>query len=218
MSHLQDNAIPYFQRWYAQPIGLSGGESVRVTMDALNAHPLVSDAPQDYITHPERYSEFAGRFEILGENQDVWHCFVAAGSETQPDPPVFFESCLGLRQDYGFSPEDIQDVHGACVEAGNFRGFLWNLLGRHICLRVEGAAVLAPGVQGCGFAQEGVLSGALGEAYFNPLGRAFPDGYTCYFAEDTICIPKWGAAFLHAAARECFMTAFAPAIQSTWAR
>src|SRR5437016_10865343 len=106
MMPLNDDPLEYFSRWLTQPIVPAGPRSVLSVLDALNRHPLAQDeTAQDYVMPPGRYREKPGRFRIFGENQDTWYCFVYEGTEMQADPPVYFETCLDLKRDHGYSED-----------------------------------------------------------------------------------------------------------------
>ena len=62
--------IDYFNRWFAEPIRMAGGESVQSVIDARSRHPLADDeTAQNYVMPPRRYWERSGRFRILDELQ-----------------------------------------------------------------------------------------------------------------------------------------------------
>jgi len=159
-----------------------------------------------------RCREHAGRFRVYGENQDVYYCFVYEGDESKTDPPVYFESCLDLHNDYGINQSDIIDGDHVLV-ADRFTLFLWQVLGHHICLRMESGGQFSNDVTGVVFNGDLELDGS----FINQLGRDFPAGYTCFVSDDAICIPDWGAAFLTARSRESFMTRYSPNVSREWA-
>jgi hypothetical protein len=204
--------IDFFNRWLAEPILVAGDDSVQSVIDALNRHPLAEDeTAQNFIMPPRRYREKPRRFRILGENQDGWYCFVYDGAETLGDPPVYFETCLDLKRDHGFSDADIIGGDHMMV-CPSFRKFLWHMLGEQICFRMEGNGRFAPGVYGVVF-QEPI---DIDESFVNPLGREFPSGGTCFISLDVICIPDWGAAFLDAESGRRFVEWFAPVVSRRW--
>jgi hypothetical protein len=209
---LDEDSLGFFNRWLAQPIAPLNGRSVLSVVDALNRHPLARDEQaQDYVMPPARYREKAGRFRVVGENQDNWFCFVYDGAESQVDAPVYFETCLDLRGDHGYGDAEI--LGGDHVEVcPRFTAFLWFLLGRQFCIRFEGADCFAPGVQG--IYTEGRI--ILDDSFVNPLGREFPSGYTCFVGAEAICVPDWGAAFLNARSRRRFVERFSPAVSREW--
>lgn len=198
---LDRDPVPYFNRWLKEPLLVRPTASVLEIMDELNRHEIGHDeTAQDYIMPPHRYQEEQDEFRILGENQDTWHCFVRAGDELKPDPPVYFETCLDLKNDHGFADVDIID--GKCVMVcSRFRDFLWQMLGHQICLRLEGNGLYRTGVRGINVLRPVKLP----PGFANPLVKDFPAGFTCYFSHDTICIPEWGAAFLSEAAEKAFV-------------
>lgn len=214
MNLLDQDPLVYFGRWTTEPVVPSDGRSVLSVMDALNRHPLARDeSAQDHVMPAARYREKAGRFRIFEENQGTWHCFVRSGDELLDDPPVYFETCLDLKQDCGFPESGILDGNHV-LACERFTGFLWFLLARHFCLRMEAADYFAPGVHGILSEKELVPDGA----WVNPLGRNFPAGFTCYVGEGTLCVPGWGAAFLNDAARDRFLRRFDPVISGEWGR
>jgi len=213
MKSFGSSPIPYFNRWLGEPILAAGDESVQSIIDSLNRHPLAQDeTSSDYVMPAQRYRERPGRFRILGENQDLWYCFVYDGAETHLDPPVYFETCLDLKRDYGFCDADIIDGDHVLVCPG-FSSFLWLVLGRQICIRMEGNGLYAPEVHGVVFSEPVKLD----DSFINPLDRKFPAGYACYLSPDVICIPEWGAAFLNAESGGRFIGRLAPAVSSRWA-
>jgi hypothetical protein len=210
---LGNRPIAYFNRWLADPIDVVGEPSVRSLVDALNRHPLARDeTAQDYFVPPHRYREHPGRFRILGENQDLWYCFVEEGREIEPDPPVYFESSLDLEIDHACPAQDIIDGDHVLV-CERFTDFVWHMLGQQIAIRLEGNGLYAPGVSGVLFDRPV----AIRHPFFNPLGREFPAGFTCYIAPETICIPEWGAAFLDEESRRRFLADFSPIVSRSWA-
>lgn len=201
--------INFFNEWFAEPIMLTD-PSVAGVIDALNRHPLAGDpTAQDYVMPIRRCREHAGRFRIYGENQDTYYCFVYDGKESKIDPPVYYESCL--LEEHGIDPAFI--INGDhVVVADRFSDFLWQMLGHHICLRLESAGHFKQNV--CGIVWDGVVK--LDERFFNPTGREFPAGFTCLMSEDALCIPDWGAAFRTSQSRECFMARYAPKVSRHW--
>lgn len=207
------SSIEYFNQWLVEPIRVAEGESVQSVLDALNRHPLAQDEmASNYIMPPQRYRERSGRFRILGENQDVWYCFVYDGAETLPDPPVYFETSLDLERDHGFSDTDIIGGDHVMVCPG-FTRFLWHMLGQQICLRMEGNGQFRPGVHGVLFEEPVAIDGS----FINPLDREFPAGFPCYVSADVLCVPDWGAAFLNAKCGRRFLKQFAPVVSRSWA-
>lgn len=212
VNHLDDDPLEYFNRWLTQPITPTSGRSVLSIVDALNRHPLAQDeAAQDYVMPAARYRERPGRFRVFGENQDTWYCFVYEGEELTMDPPVYFETCLDLRLDHGYS--DRQIIGGDHVEVcPRFTDFLWFLLGRYFCIRLERASFFAAGVHG--ITTKGRI--ALDDSFVNPLGREFPAGYTGFLGPETICVPDWGAAFLNVESGRRFLERASPVINRHW--
>ncbi len=205
--------IEYFNRWFVEPIRVASGESVQSVVDALNSHPLNGDETAfDYVMPPRRYREKPGRFRILGENQDIWYCFVYHGEEKLATPPVYFETSLCLKRDHGFSDSEIIGGDHVMVSP-TFTSFLWQILGRQICIRMEGSSLYAAGVHGVVFRGQVHLD----DSFINSLGREFPPGYTCYVSPDTICVPDWGAAFLNPESARRFFETFGPTVSETWA-
>jgi hypothetical protein len=204
--------IDYFNRWLARPIGVASGASVQSVLDALNRHPLAQDeTAQDYVMPAWRYREKPGRFRILGENQDTWYGFVYEGEESLPDPPVYFETCLDLKLDHGFSDNEI--IGGDHVQVcPQFTAFLWHMLGHLICVRHEGNGQYAAGVHGAVFKMPITMDAA----FINPLGHEFPAGHTCFIGPDAICIPDWGAAFLNPESGDRFLTTYRPVVSRRW--
>jgi hypothetical protein len=204
--------IEFFNEWFLEPIVVTD-HSVAGIIDALNRHPLADDqTAQDYVMPTRRCRERAGRFRIYGENQDVYYCFVYDGDETKLDPPVYFESCLDLKIDYGINESDIIGNDHVLV-ANRFTDFLWQMLGHHICLRLESSGQFSDGVTG--ICSDDPIQ--LNHSFINPLGREFPAGYTCFVSDDVICIPGWGAAFLTAVARKAFINRYSPIVSRQWA-
>ena len=202
----------YFNRWLAEPIRSSPNDCVESVLDALNAHPIAQDeTAQDYIMPRRRYRERQDRFRIFGENQDTFYCYVKAGAELLPDPPVYFETCLDLRRDCGFSDIEIIDGDSLLLCEG-FQRFLWHMLGQQICIRLEGNGLYAAGVHGMVFSEPVKLDAT----FANPLGCEFPAGYTCYVSESVLCVPDWGAAFLDVENERQFCDQFRPKIASRW--
>jgi hypothetical protein len=204
--------IDYFNRWFAEPVGVTGEVSVQSVLDALNRHPIAQDeTAQDYIMPAVRYREKPGRFRIFGENQDTWYCFVYAGTESLCDPPVYFETCLDLKLDHGFS--DAEVINGDHVMlCPRFTTFLWHMLGSQICIRLKRNQNYAVGVHGV---QCGGIN--IDDSLINPLGRIFPAGFTSYFSRDVIFVEDWGAAFLNAKSGREFSARFKPIVGSAWA-
>ncbi|MFN9878806.1 MAG: hypothetical protein ACK557_10050, partial [Planctomycetota bacterium] len=97
--------------------------------------------------------------------------------------------------------------------ADRFTTFLWQVLGHHICLRMESGGLFSNAVTGIVFKDNLELD----NSFINPLGRDFPAGYTCFLSDSEICIPDWGAAFLTALSRESFMTRYSPHVSRDWA-
>jgi hypothetical protein len=204
--------IAFFNEWFAEPFDVQD-YSVAGIVDALNRHPIAGDpTAQDYVMPMRRCREHAGRFRVYGENQDVYYCFVYEGDESKTDPPVYFESCLDLHTDYGIDQSDIIDGDHVLV-AERFASFLWQVLGHHICLRMESGGHFSSHVTGV------VFNGGvdLDASFINQLGSDFPAGYTCFVSDSAICIPDWGAAFLTARSRESFMTRYSPNVSREWA-
>jgi hypothetical protein len=212
MIHRDVHPIAFFNEWFAEPFDVRD-YSVAGIVDALNGHPIAHDqTAQDYVMPMRRCREHAGRFRVYGENQDVYYCFVYEGDESKTDPPVYFESCLDLHNDYGINQSDIIDGDHVLV-ADRFTLFLWQVLGHHICLRMESGGQFSNDVTGVVFNGDLELDGS----FINQLGRDFPAGYTCFVSDDAICIPDWGAAFLTARSRESFMTRYSPNVSREWA-
>ncbi|MEM8532473.1 MAG: hypothetical protein AAGF95_16640 [Chloroflexota bacterium] len=203
--------INYFNRWFSQPIVVTDYAVVGI-ITALNQHSMAQDATaQDYVMPLRRCCEKSGRFRVLGENQDTFYCFVYADDEQKLDPPIYFETCLDLAIDYGFDTADIIDGDHVLV-CSTFTPFLWQILGRHVCIRLESGNQFTGGVSGIIW-KEAI---ALDSAFTNPMGKDFPAGYICFFSEDTVCIPDWGAAFLHDEARRLFIEQYKPVIHQSW--
>lgn len=212
MNPLDQDPLEYFRPWMTEPIMPSSGRSVLSVVNALNNHPLARDErAQDSIMPPSRYGEKEGRFRFYAENQDCWHCFVQAGAELEVDPPVYFETCLDLRRDCGCSDAEILGGDHVLV-CQRFTDFLWFLLARHFCIRLEGADYFAPGVQGLHAGHEIAIDGS----FQNPLGREFPAGYSCYVGDEAVCVPEWGAAFLNRASCDRFLWRYSPVIEAQW--
>ena len=205
------NPISYFNHWFRDPI-ISRGASVACIIESLNGHGLCQDeTAQNYVMPLRRCFEKAGRYRLYGEEQDTFYCFIYEGNETQEQPPVYFETCLDLTDDYGVDPSTITNGDHVMV-CQKFSDFLWYLLGHHICLRLKSNNQFQTGVSGTVFSQSIIL-----EAEFvNPLGKPFPAGYSVYLSEDTICIPDWGAAFRNPASRDIFLKRYNPVVRSVW--
>ncbi len=199
-------------RWFVEPFVVADN-SVAGIIETLNRHPIADDqTAQDYVMPTRRRREHAGHFRIYGENQDVYYCFVYDGDESKIDPPVYFESCLDLKDDYGIdSFRIIANDH--VLVANRFTDFLWQMLGHHICLRMESSGQFSENVNGVVFDDDVELD----DSFVNPLGIEFPAGYTCFVTDDVILIPDWGTAFLSAQARESFMARFSPDVSCEWA-
>lgn len=207
-----EGAIGYFNRWLKVPFVISGVRTVLNVMNALNAHPISKDeCAQDYFMPESRYLEKAGKFRIYRENQETWHCFVLDGDQDKIDAPVYFETCLDLEVDCGVAPNDIIDGDRT-LACDSFQGFLWHMLGAHLCLRAEGSSEFSDGVNGVTFSEDIEV----GDNFSRPLGRPFPGGYAPCFAENTICVPEWGAAFLDDKSREEFIKEYSPKISGEW--
>lgn len=203
--------ITHFNRWFTTPIEVTEF-TVLAVIATLDQHPSSDDqTAQDYVMPLRRCREQSGRFRIWGENQDTFYCFVYDGDEHKPNPPVYFESCLGLLQDYGIDKSDIIDGDHVLV-ADTFTDFLWHMLGHHICLRHDFHDHMNPDVAGMQFNNVD-----LDDSFHCPLCRDFPAGYSPFFRHGTICIPDWGAAFLNSDARDSFVSEFQPTISSEWA-
>jgi hypothetical protein len=210
---LNSNAIDYFNRWSKTPICVEG-TSVLAVINALNEHPLSTDTTaQDYVMPPKRYFERAGRLRIYGENQDVFYCFVNLADADFQNPPVYFESSLDLIIDYGIDPKYIIDKDHAIV-ATSFDKFLWQMLGHQLCLRTERAAYMQSDVCGVLFIHE---EHSFSQRFTMMLGNEFFAGYTALFAEDTVVIPDWGAAFLNGDAQARFLATYKPSVTREWA-
>ena len=204
--------IDYFNRWLKEPIQAADGDSVHSILDAFNRHPLAQDeTAQDYIMPPARYREMLGRFRVYGENQDTWYCFIYEGDETQPDPPVYFETCLDLKLDHGFADNDIIDGNHVLV-CPHFTAFLWHMLAQQLCLRLESSGQRKSSVHGVAFERSIVLS----DLFVNPLGRDFPAGFETFVSPDVVCIPVWGAAFLNAESGREFLQRYRPDVSHRW--
>jgi hypothetical protein len=205
--------IAFFNSWLKDVIHARSGDSVLAVMNALNQHELAHDeTAQDYIMPPRRYKEQPGRFRVFGENQDAFYCFVSEGDEFEVDPPVYFETYLDLKLDYGFNEDEVIDDHCMMV-CPRFSAFLWHMLGHQICIRLKGNGLYRSGVHGITFRKPVEL----GRGFMNPLNSEFPAGYTCYFARDVICVPDWGAAFRNDQAHEAFLAEFRPQVDKHWA-
>lgn len=202
--------IVFFNEWFAEPIVVTD-PSVAGVIDALNRHPLADDqTAQDYVMPTRRCRERAGRFRIYGENQDTYYCFVYEGDESKIDPPVYYESCL--LADHGIDPAFVIDGDHVLV-ADRFSDFLWQMLGHHICLRLESGGHFKQPVTG--IVWHGVVK--LGDAFVNPMGREFPAGFTCFACDDVLCIPDCGAAFRTSQSRDSFIARYAPTVSRQWA-
>lgn len=203
--------IDYFNPWFVEPIVVNDN-TVAGVIDALNRHPLSDDeTAQDYVMPARRCRERPGRFRVYGENQDNYHCFVYEKDALSAEPPVYFESCLDLKRDCGIADADILDGDHVRV-ASRFSDFLWQMLGHHICLRLEWADHLAKEVSGIIF-DAGLK---LGDEFITLLERDFPAGYTSFASEGVICVPDWGAAFLNARARDLFLDLYKPTYTRVW--
>lgn len=210
MRHDLARPIDFFNEWFVAPIIVTD-PSVEGFIGALNRHPLADDErSQDYVMPTRRCRDRAGRFRIYGENQDTYYCFVYDGDESKTDPPVYYESCL--LDDHGIDPALIIDGDHVLV-ADRCSDFLWQMLGHHICLRLESSGHFRENVTG--IVLDGVVK--LDGAFFCPMGREFPAGYTCFVSDDVICIPDWGAAFRTAQSRELFLASYAPRFSRQWA-
>lgn len=208
---MNEHPIAFFNHWLTTPITVRERTPIEI-IRALNSHPLSSDeTAQEYIMPQERVTEFPGRFRIFGENQDAYYCFIYSGQEGTDDPPVYFETCLNLKSDHGFSETEIIDGNHVLV-CSQFSNFLWHILGQYICLRVEKSRPLAPEVMGILFEEPIVLNAS----FVNPLGRRFPAGFTCFISEGVICIPDWGAAFLDEHRYRSFIEEYSPVIKDEW--
>lgn len=208
------DAISEFNSWFRVPIqlGLDSEPSVEQVLVAIDGHPLSSDEwAQDYVMPPSRFREHARRFRVCGECQDTWFCFVKAGDECKPDPPVYFESCLDLVEDYGLDPAEIVDE--TVVVADGFRAFLWHMLASQICLRHEKSSHLCDSVSGIQFEEVLELDGH----FSYPLRRPFPAGFTSFVSPGAIYIPGWGAAFRSEREREDFVRIYHPDVRASWA-
>lgn len=204
--------ITYFNRWLSEPIAVGSDANARAVVDALNFHPMVKDErTQDYVMPPNRYNESPGKFRIFGENQDTFYCFLRAGDEVEVDPPVYFESCLDLKMDYGLS--DSQIIDGNHIEVcPEFTNFIWHMIAHLICIRLEFGPALRADVNGLVFDGEVHLRGE----FMNPMGSQFPAGNTCFVSEDAICCPDWGAAFLNEEVRAAFLARYSPKYSKEW--
>jgi hypothetical protein len=210
---LQTDPILYFNAWLQEPLVVGAERSVLSVMDALNRHPLAQDeTANDYIMPAWRYREMAGRFRVYGENQDTFYCFVYTGAELEADPPVYFESCLDLKLDYGLADGEIINGDHVLV-CPRFSDFLWHMLGQQICIRTQGNGLYRPDV--CGVVFKECID--LDASFVNPLGKEFPAGYTCFVSDKVICVPDWGAAFLNDDSRRRFLERFSPIVSESWA-
>jgi hypothetical protein len=214
MNLLASHPFEVFGPWFREPLRLGRDRSVRAILDALNAHPLAADRhAQDHVMPAARYLENPERFRIWGENQDNFFCYVPADRAGEPDPPVYFETSLDLVHDAGVAPADVVDGDSVLV-CPRFTQFLWHMLGHHICLRLDNSPLFAPTVTGLQFGQD--VTAELDASFVNPLGRAFPAGFTTFIGADTICIPDWGAAFRTDEARLAFGARFNLAVDGVW--
>jgi hypothetical protein len=210
MSSIVIHPIDFFNQWFAEPIIVTNN-SVAGIIDALNDHPMAQDeTAQDYVMRACFYREHPGRFRIYGENQDNYYCFVNEGDEDKIDPPVYFESHFDLKTDYGFDDSEI--VNNSVIVADRFTDFLWQMLGHHICLRLESGGNFATDVSGIPFEKDIKLD----NSFINHLGRDFPAGFTCFISDDTIYIPDWGAAFLTVQSRDSFVEKYSPYLGQEW--
>lgn len=204
--------IDFFSEWFKQPIEVADHSVVSVVA-ALDRHPIAQDQTgQDYVMPIGRSREYPGRFRIYGENQDIFYCFVYEGDQFKIDPPVYFESCLNLQLDYAINPADILDNEHVLV-ANRFSDFLWQILGHHICIRMESGGQFVETVTGIVCDRKIQLD----DSFIKPLRKDFPTGYTCFVRDDVICIPDWGAAFRTARSRELFMAQYLPSVSREWA-
>ena len=203
--------ITYFNHWFVSPIDVSEFTVLNV-IEALDQHPSAEDQnAQDYVMPLRRCREKPGRFRVWAENQDTFYCFVNEGDELMRNPPVYFESCLDLSTNYGLDASEVIDGDHLLV-AETFTGFIWHMLGHHICLRRKFNDHLNPSITGIRFSDV-----KLDVSFQSALCREFPAGYGTFFRHDTICIPEWGAAFLNRTARDKFVSEFGPEIDADWA-
>ncbi|HEY1171961.1 MAG TPA: hypothetical protein VGH19_11370 [Verrucomicrobiae bacterium] len=209
---IHPDPIAYFNRWLREPV-LVKDRSVAGIIAALDAHPSSSDeSRQNYVMPPERcHEEGDDRYVVYSENQDVYYFFVYAGDELKTDPPVYLASSLDLPLDHGVDPSQIIGGNH-CLVAQCFTDFLWLIWGQYIGVRFEAGDHLASGVSGLHFKRGTRLE----TGFRNPLGIEFPAGYDCYFSEDVIYIPQWGAAFLNEASKKAFLNHFNPQFTHEW--
>jgi hypothetical protein len=209
---LDSDPICYFNRWLNEPIMLQTEFSVLNVIESLNHHAMAQDeTASDYIMPTGRCREAPGKFRILGENQDGWYCFVYEGEEARANPPVYFDSCLDLKIAYGFSDTEIINNDHVLV-CSQFTSFLWLILGRQICLRMEGSGLYRSSVSGIVFSQNVQAN----DYFVDPLERQFPAGQSPMFSECVIYIPYWGAAFLNEESRDNFLEQYCPTITNDW--
>ena len=209
---LSAHPIAYFNEWLAEPIDRTD-DSVAAVIELLNRHPMMDDeTAQDYVMPLSRCREFDGRYRIYGESQDMYYCFVYEGDEAKSDPPVYFETDLDLVEDLDVDEADIIDDDHTLV-ADRFSDFIWQMLGRYVVLRTESGGLFSDNVSGVVFDEPIKLD----DSFVNPTGRKFPAGFTCYFSNDVICAPDWGAAFRCAPAAELFISRYSPKVSRKWA-
>lgn len=211
MKTSRNDPIDYFNQWFEEKIEISNN-SVASIIDSLNKHSLSEDLnASNYVMPSSRQFECDGRFRVYGETQDTYYCFVYSGDELKTNPPVYFESCLELEADYKINPSDI--IANDHVEvATQFSDFLWQILGFHICFRYKSDNYFAKEVQGVLF--DGMVE--LGDEFFNPTGKEFPAGFTCFISDEAVCVPDWGAAFLNKEARDSFIAKYSPKVLKEW--
>ena len=211
MRLMNTHPVEYFNRWLSKPIELYEN-SVAGTIGSLNSHPMTLDeTAQDFVMPTQRCREKPGRFSIFVENQDTFRCFVYENQEHEIDPPVYFESSLDLEEDYGVDPAMIIDNDHTLISE-RFSDFLWQMLGQHICLRMEYAEHFAAGVNGLLFDNPIQIA----SSFYTPLKSDFVAGYTCSFQENLILIPQWGAAFIDQNSRDSFVQRYNPAVKNGW--
>ena len=203
--------LEYFNAWLASPIVIRS-ETVIDFLYAVDNHEISADqSAQDYFMSPRRWREKKGRFQIYGENQDTFFCFVNEGLENTRNPSVYFESCLDLKIDYGVSPERIIDGDCVCI-CKRFCDFVAFSLARYICIRMEFSETFNAEVTGVVFTDLVELD----DSFSITLVSGFPAGYVPWLREGVICIPDWGAAFLNHSARIKFIEEFNPSIEREW--
>ncbi|PSB53384.1 hypothetical protein [Chamaesiphon polymorphus] len=215
MNPLQIHPIDFFSKWFAEPIKPSDYSMIGI-MTAIDKHPISQEEPSQDGIVPLEYSRLdPGHFRIFVENQEVFTCFVLAEDELKADPPVYFESCLDLAEDYGFKSSEIIDGSYVLL-CERFSDFLWHMLGHIISVRDISSDLFANNVNGITFDPYRERKLELDDSFICPMNREFPSSYTCYVSDRVICTPGWGAAFLNEEACTEFIDKYSPLVSDRW--